>query len=495
MNIYRVVSLQKVRDAIFGKMLKLDVSYWIEEKKGNVLTMLSSDIKEIEDAFTSLISVCSRDPIALIIIYFMLFALSAQLTFLTFILFPLAGIGMWFINKKLRKESTDVQGIFSNLLSFIDETIIGQKIIKIFGAETYVSKHFDTINIQYTNILRQIHNKKELASPFSEFIGVLLIAVILFYGGSLILSENSALTASAFLAFIALYSQVLVPIKNLSTGWGCITRGEASAERINNFLKTEIKVDNKNQTDVSEITFKQSIDFQSVNFYYQKNTKVLKDITFKIPKGKTIALVGASGSGKSTIADLLVRFYDVKDGSISLDGKNIQSLDIDTYRKLFTMVTQESILFNDTVKSNIAFGSAQNNIKINEALRISYLEELVEALEGGLDFTIGERGNKLSGGQKQRLSIARAIYREAPILILDEATSALDNVSESLIQKAFDLIMHEKTCLVIAHRLSTVQKATAIIVIDKGEIIEKGTHNELIALNGTYKKMFELQSL
>jgi subfamily B ATP-binding cassette protein MsbA len=419
--------------------------------------------------------------------------MSVQLTLFTLIVLPISGLVITSISRRLRKDAKQGQLLLGNILSIIEETISGIRIIKAFNAQKYVNKKFDEQNSQYRAILKSMWNKKELASPISEFLGVTVVVLVILYGGQLVLQNKSDLNASEFITYIILYSQILVPAKNISSALTSIQRGIASGERIFAILDTPVKIE-EDPNAISISDFKGKISYENVSFQYAEK-KVLDNINLDVEKGKMIALVGASGAGKSTMADLLPRFYDVTEGAITIDGIDIRKIKLSDLNHLMGIVTQESILFNDTVFKNISFGNeSATEEQVIEAAKIANAHEFIDKLEEGYYTNIGDRGAKLSGGQRQRLSIARAVLKNPPILILDEATSALDTESERLVQEAIQNLMKNRTSVVIAHRLSTIQYADQIIVMQAGKIIERGTHTELLALNGMYRKLSEMQS-
>lgn len=493
MTRFSVRIIKNIRSGLFKKLLNVDIAYFANERKGNIMSAMSNDINEIEHSVVSTLYVIAREPITLIGLLVTLFILSAKLTLFTFLLFPIAGGAMALISKKLRRDSGNAQSILGNMLSTIEETISGIKVIKVFNAKEYAYNQFDKSNEAYRKTVKSINNRRELASPVSELIGVLIVACILFYGGVLILNSNSELSPSQFIAYIAVYSQLLIPIKNLSQGYANIPRGMASAERIFKLLDAPINV--KQASDAVNLnTFNSQIEFKNVGFQYSEEKKVLSNISFTIPKGAKVAFVGHSGAGKTTIADLIPRFYDVTNGEINIDGINIKKINTNSLYKAIAMVSQEAVLFNDTIANNVAFGLENiSESDIVNACKIAHAHEFIEKLEHGYQTNIGDRGMKLSGGQRQRLSIARAVLKNAPILILDEATSALDSISERLIQNALDHLMQNKTAIIIAHRLSTIQNVDKIIVLEQGKIVEQGSHTQLLASNGVYKKLFEAQ--
>jgi len=409
------------------------------------------------------------------------------------ILFPITGLIIGVIGKSLQKSSDKGQAKIGSLLSIIDENISGLRIIKAFNAETHINTNFEKESNSYKDIMNSLLRKKDLSSPMSEFLSTIVLVVVMWFGGQLVLGENSTLSAQEFIGYILIFSQIIPPAKTLTTSYYHIKKGSASAKRVYEILDAENEITNSENAKQIKLLNTQ-IDFKDLSFSYEKQ-QVLKDINFTIGKGKMIALVGQSGSGKSTLADLLARFYDINQGKILIDNNNIKEIALHDLRALMGIVSQESILFNDTIFNNIRLGNITASEKeVIEAAKIANAHDFILETENGYQSNIGDRGNKLSGGQKQRLSIARAILKNPQILILDEATSALDTESERLVQEALDKLMYSRTSLVIAHRLSTIQNADEILVLDKGSIIERGTHQELIVQNGHYKKLSDLQS-
>lgn len=493
MSSMRTYVVANLRTALFEKITSFHVGYFNSEKKGNIISKMTNDLNEIETTIVSSVQVILREPLMVIGYVVLLFIISVKLTLFTLIVLPVSALVIAIILKKLRKEAKIVQDVLGNILSIIEETISGVRIIKAFNSQNYVREKFHEQNLRYKDLLKSIWNKKELASPVSEFLGVLVVAGVLLYGGSLVLENNSELSASEFLAYIILYSQILVPIKNITNAVSNIQRGIVSGERILEVLDTKIEISDRPEA-LSKTTFENQIQYNNVSFSYGNET-VLKNISLSVPKGKTIALVGQSGSGKSTMADLLPRFYDCLEGELTIDGINVRDIKLKDLRGLMGIVTQESILFNDTVFNNIAFGMpGAKEEDVITAAKIANAHEFIVQMENGYQSNVGDRGGRLSGGQRQRISIARAVFKNPPILILDEATSALDTESERLVQEALLNLMKNRTSLVIAHRLSTIQHADEIIVLQKGEIIERGTHNDLIQRNGVYKKLCDMQA-
>ncbi|NOZ36152.1 MAG: ABC transporter ATP-binding protein [Chlorobi bacterium] len=484
--------IRDMRNSIYKKILELPFSYFSEERKGDIISKMTNDLKEIEWTIMTSIEMLIRNPLTIIVYLITLIIMSPQLTVFVLILIPVSGAIIGTIGRSLKKTSRRAQDQMGTLLSKIEETLSGLRIIKAFTAENFVFKSFVNHNETYNNTMNKVYRKNYLASPISEFLGILLISGIMYYGGSLVLGNQSALSPEAFIAYIAVFSQIINPAKAFSTALYNVQKGAASIDRINIILDAENTILEKEDA-VEMKSFEKEITFKNVSFAYE-NTFVVKDINLTVKKGQTVALVGQSGSGKSTLVDLIPRFYDITEGEILIDGKNIKDIKIDDLRSLMGNVNQEPILFNDTVKNNIAFGSENvPDEKIIEAAKIANAHDFILQTEAGYDTNIGDSGIKLSGGQRQRMSIARAVLKNPPIMILDEATSSLDTESEKTVQEALDHLMQNRTSVVIAHRLSTIRNADLICVMHKGEIIEKGTHNDLIKLNGNYKKLYDLQ--
>lgn len=483
--------VKDIRNKMYAKILELPLSFYSEERKGDIIARMSSDVTEIEWAIMQSLEAVFREPIAVIFFLITLFYMSVKLTLFVFVLLPITGFILGKIGKTLRGNSGKSKEHLGSLISIIEETLSGLRIIKGFNAENFMKEKFFALNEKYNKMMITIYRKTDLSSPLSETLGVTSLVIIMLYGGHLVINEQS-LSPSVFITYIAVFSQVIDPAKSFSNAYYNAQKGIASAERIAKILDAQNTVVEKtNPIEIS--SFKTAIEYKNVSFSYS-DKKVLDKISFTIKKGETVALVGQSGSGKSTIADLLPRFYDVADGEITIDGLNIKNCSIASLRNLMGIVTQESVLFNDTVMANIAFSDPNpNEQKIKEAAKIANAHDFIMQLENGYLTTIGDRGSKLSGGQRQRLSIARAIYKNPPILILDEATSALDTESERLVQEALKNLMKNRTTLVIAHRLSTIQYADKILVIHNGSIVEYGTHEDLLALNGQYKKLYDVQ--
>ena len=481
-----------LRNAIFAKVNRLHLAYFQNQRKGEVLTYLSADINEIENTLVNSIQIFLREPLMLIGLIVVLFTISVKLTLFSLIVLPVSGLLISFITRKLRRQTRLMQKFLDSILSMADETLGGIRIIKAFNAEHYITGKFKSENENYRRSLRSIWNRRELASPLSEFLGVSVVLLLVWYGGKLVLEGQSELKASAFIAYLVFFSQVLQPLKHISNSITAIQRGLVSGERIFSFL--DQKEELKDQKDAIRLKdFDQAIRFDDVNFSYGENM-VLTNIHLNIPKGSSLALVGPSGAGKSTLADLMVRFYDVSSGTISIDGKDIRTFNSASYRQFFGIVPQEAILFNDTIYNNIVFGrEGIGKEEVEQAARIANAHEFIQQFDKGYDTMAGERGSRLSGGQKQRISIARAVLGNPEILVLDEATSALDTESEQLIQQAIEEIMKTRTVVVIAHRLSTIRNADHIVVLNDGKIEQSGTHTQLMQQEGLYSRLVGLQ--
>lgn len=490
----RAEVIKKIRMDIFNHVAQMHIGYFSNERKGDLMSKMTNDIQEVENSIVQSLRVVFREPATIILYFAVLFFMSVKLTLFTILVIPISGAIIGGITKRLKKKAVESQESLGRIVNILDETIGGMRVIKAFGAKKYITKKFDEETAYYSDVNVSMAKKNELASPISQFMGVSVVAGILVYGGSLVLNNSSDLSASDFITYIIIFTQVLNPAKEISRAASVIQRGLASAERIFKVVDTESEIQNVSNPR-SVTSFENQISFENVSFGYEKE-EVLKNINFNLQKGKTIALVGPSGGGKSTIADLVPRFYDPTKGQISIDGINLKELELNQLRSLMGIVTQESILFNDTVFNNIAFGlEGISESKVIEAAKIANAHEFIVQLENGYQTSIGERGSKLSGGQRQRLSIARAVLKNPPILILDEATSALDSESELLVQEALTKLMTNRTTLVIAHRLSTIQHADEILVIQSGEIVQRGTHQELMLEEGIYKKLSTMQSV
>ena len=486
--------VKDLRDKLYHKIITLPLAYFSEKKKGDIIARMTIDVQEVEVSFLTSLEAIVREPLTVIISLTMMLILSVKLTLFVFVLLPVSGFIISSISKKLKANSLKAQKETGNFLSFIEETLTGLKIIKGFNAEKVIQEKFNTSTTKFRNLMSSVLHRKTLASPMSEFLGSATIIAILYYGGKLVLENNSPLKAEEFFGYIVLFYTVLNPIKAITTAYYNIQKGEASAERIMEVLNTKNSIKDKPNAAVKS-GFTNKIEFKNISFKY-KDTFVLKDFSLTINKGEMVALVGQSGSGKSTLANLITRFYDVNKGEVLIDNQNIKDLTKKSLRGLMGIVSQDSILFNDTIENNIKLGTQDATEEaILEAAKIANADEFIQNLPEKYKTNIGDSGNTLSGGQKQRLSIARAVLKNPPIMVLDEATSALDTESEQLVQTALEKMMHNRTSLVIAHRLSTIQKADTIVVMKKGKIVEQGKHEELLALKGEYFKLVTMQSL
>ena len=488
--------VRDIRRDVYGKILRLPIGYFTDERKGDLMARMTNDVQEVEWGIMNSLEAAFREPLNIIIFLITMFTMSPELTTFVLVLLPIAGLIIGRIGKSLKKKSIQAQEKMGELLSNIEETLGGLRIIHAFTAEETSAARFGELNNQHYKLMNRIGRRRDLASPVSEFLGTVVMTIVMYFGGRLVLGQGASLEPSEFIAFIAIFSQLITPAKSLTTAWYNIQKGLASSERIYKILDAEIAVKDPENPAAAK-PFEDKIRFDHVSFAYRKGDDgyVLKDVTLNIPKGKTVALVGQSGSGKTTLADMLPRYYDTDKGAIYIDDINIRDKRIKDLRSLMGIVTQESILFNDTVFNNIAFG--MSNVKeedVINAAKVANAHDFISAMPQGYHTPIGDRGSKLSGGQRQRLSIARAVLKNPPILILDEATSALDTESERLVQDALIKLMKQRTTLVIAHRLSTIVHADEIIVMQKGEIVERGTHQELIAQSGYYKRLFDLQA-
>ena len=491
-NFLRNGVLRDMRNALYKKTLELPLAFYSEKRKGDVISRISADVNEVQTSFLAILELIVKEPLTIIFTIAAMLIISAKLTLFVFIFIPVSGYIISLIGKQLKKQSSKAQQEQGNFLSTIEETIGGLKVVKGYNSENYFNTVFQNSTERFFTLSNSIGNRQNLASPASEFMGITVIAILLWYGGQMVLIEKT-LDGPSFIAYMGLAYNILTPAKAISKASYGVKRGNAAAERVLEILEQENTITSKDNA-IEKTTFDDNISVQNINFKYEDET-VLKDFSLQIKKGQTVALVGQSGSGKSTIANLLTRFYDVNDGTISIDGINIKDMNLQSLRSLMGLVTQDSILFNDTIKANIALGKLDaTDDEIIEALKIANAFEFVKELPLGIYTNIGDSGNKLSGGQKQRLSIARAVLKNPPIMILDEATSALDTESEKFVQIALENMMQNRTSIVIAHRLSTIQKADVIVVMQKGKIVEQGTHDELIAHNGTYNKLVTMQS-
>lgn len=486
--------IRDIRNKVYKKTIELPLSYLSEQRKGDILSRVTSDVLDLQYSFLSVLELIVREPLTIIFTITIMLYISPQLTLFIFIFIPIMGFIISKIGKSLKRKSDRVQKEQGIFLSTLEETLTGLRIIKGFNAEEKFNERFQESTTRFYHFSNKLLNRQNLASPSSEFLGICMIAVILWYGGNLVLGGNTSLDGSTFLVYMGLSYNILTPAKAISRGLYNIKKGGAAAERIQEIIDTPNPLKDKEDA-IEKKTFDSEIEFKNVSFKYQDDY-VLKNFSLKIPKGKTVALVGQSGSGKSTIANLITRFYDVNKGQILIDGLDISNLTTSSLRAQLGIVTQDAILFNDSIKNNIKLGNDNATDKdVVEALKIANAWEFVKDLPEGLNTNIGDAGNKLSGGQKQRLSIARAVLKNPPIMVLDEATSALDTESERLVQIALENMMKNRTSIVIAHRLSTIQNADEIVVLKKGKIVEQGQHKDLIAKKGTYKKLVDMQSI
>ncbi|KKB54779.1 ABC transporter ATP-binding protein [Parabacteroides goldsteinii] len=484
--------VRDIRNQINRKITELPLGFFSEERKGDIIARVSGDVNEVETSIMSSLDMLFKNPILIIIYLIGMIVISWQLTVFVLVLLPLAGYVMGQVGKKLKRKSLEGQQQWGGLMSQIEETLGGLRIIKAFNAEKKIQARFESSNDRFRRTTIRIYRRQQMAHPMSEFLGTATIAIVLWYGGTLILSNHSTIDASTFIYYLVIFYSIINPAKDLSKSVYAIQKGLASMDRIDKILKAESNINDP--ADPKKIELNKEIRYNNIWFKYQHDW-VLKGVDLVIPKGKTVALVGQSGSGKSTLVDLLPRFYDVDKGSITIDGMDIRDASLYDLRGLMGNVNQEAILFNDTFFNNISFGVEGATLEqVKEAARIANAHEFIMASEDGYNTNIGDRGGKLSGGQRQRISIARAILKNPPILILDEATSALDTESERLVQEALENLMRNRTTIVIAHRLSTIRNADEICVMHEGEIVERGRHEELLDLKGYYKRLCDMQS-
>ena len=488
----RAHTLLNLRKSVFDSVMNLHLGYFNNERKGDIMSKVSSDVQVVQYSVTSTLLVVFKEPVQLIAYIVMLFLISSKLTFFALLIIPVSGLVIARLVKRLRQQAVAAQESLSSMITFLDEALSGIKIVKAFNATEVVKEKFNTENKRYTGLLRSMARRQQLASPVSETLGVMVVCGIVLYGGYLILSGDKGLEAPAFIAYIALFSQVMRPAKAITDSFSQIHSGIAAGERVLALIDTPSEV-NDAPNAASAPVFTSSIECKNISFSYGNRT-ILKDISLSIPAGKMVALVGPSGGGKSTLMDLIPRFIDPQQGQILFDGVNVKTLKMDSIRSQMGVVNQDSVLFNDTIFNNIAFGRPHaTEADVLAAAKIANAHEFIQETEEGYATNIGDRGLKLSGGQRQRLCIARAVLANPPIMLLDEATSALDTESEKLVQDALNKLMQNRTSLVIAHRLSTIQRADKIIVLDAGKIIESGTHQELMKQKGMYCKLVEMQ--
>lgn len=484
--------VRDIRNQLYRKITSLPLGFFSEERKGDIIARMSGDVQEVENSIMSSLDMLFKNPILIILYFATLIVISWQLTLFTLIIVPVMGWFMGFVGRKLKAKSIKAQAMWSDTMSMVEETLGGLRIIKAFCAEDKMNRRFDAINTSYREQVRRVNTRQQLAHPMSEFLGTVLIVIVLWFGGMLVLN-NMTLSGPMFIYYLVMLYSIINPLKDFSKASYNIPKGLASMERVDKILNAESPI--KEKADPVHIaSFEHSIEFRHVSFRYGEKW-VLRDINLKIEKGKTVALVGQSGSGKSTLVDLIPRYYDTQEGQVLIDGVDVRDLCIHDLRMLIGNVNQEAILFNDSFYNNISFGVESTTMEqVEKAARIANAHDFIMASEHGYDTNIGDRGGRLSGGQRQRVSIARAILKNPPILILDEATSALDTESERLVQDALEKLMKTRTTVAIAHRLSTIKNADEICVLHEGRIVERGSHDELMALNGYYRKLHDLQS-
>ncbi|TCK82818.1 ABC transporter ATP-binding protein [Albibacterium bauzanense] len=488
----KIHTLLNLRKTVFNNVMDLHVGYFNNQRKGDIISKISSDVQVVQFSVTGTLQVVFKEPLQLLFYIISLLMMSVELTLFALLIIPVSGFFISRIVKQLKQQATEAQSVYGQMISYLDEALSGIKIIKAFNAVEFVKKRFNEENAYYSNIGRRMARRQQLGSPVSEFLGVIMVAVILLYGGNLVINGDQNFTAGTFIAYIAIFSQVMRPAKALTDSFTNIHSGIAAGERVLDLIDQKPGI--VDAPDAKEIdSFNNEIKLENISFEYDEKA-VLVDVNMNIPKGSTIALVGPSGGGKSTLMDLIPRFMDPSKGRLLIDGKDICDLKVDSLRNLMGIVNQDLVLFNDTIANNIAFGIENaSEESIIAAAKIANAHEFIMETESAYQTNIGDRGIKLSGGQKQRLCIARAVLRNPPILLLDEATSALDTESEKLVQEALNNLMKSRTSLVIAHRLSTIQQADKIFVLEKGRIVEEGTHTELLEKNGVYRKLIEMQ--
>jgi ATP-binding cassette, subfamily B, bacterial MsbA len=488
----RIHTLLNLRRTVFNNVMNMHVGFFSNQRKGDIISKIASDVQVVQFSVTGTLQVIFKEPLQLLAYVVMLFIISVELTIFSMLIIPISGFAIARIVKRLKAQASEAQHMLGVMISYLDEALSGIKIIKAFNATDTIKNKFHTENEKYSELNKKMVKRQQLGSPVSEFLGVTMVALIVLYGGSLIIDNQSQLSPSEFIAYIAIFSQVMRPAKAITESFSTVHSGIAAGERVLQLIDEKPEITDAPGAKVLP-NFEKEIRLSSVNFSYP-GREVLKDIDIIIPKGKTVALVGPSGGGKSTLMDLIPRFIEPQEGTITLDGHDITQVTMDSLRRHIGVVNQESILFNDTIRNNIAFGNPDASMEeIKEAAKIANAHDFILQTEKGYDTNIGDRGMKLSGGQKQRLCIARAVLKNPPIMLLDEATSALDTESEKLVQDALNKLMQNRTSLVIAHRLSTIQNADMIIVLEDGRIIEKGTHQDLLVNDGIYRKLVEMQ--
>jgi subfamily B ATP-binding cassette protein MsbA len=493
MENFRIHTLLKLRRAVFDNVMDLHVGYFTGQRKGDIVSKVASDVQVVQYSVTGTLQVVFKEPLQLIAYIVMLFNISAKLTFFSLLVIPVSAFFIARIVKNLKSQAHAAQESYGNMISYLDEALSGIKIIKAFNAVSFIKNRFHNENERYANIGRDMAKRQQLSSPVSELLGVIMVAIILLYGGHLVLSGDKGLTAPEFIAYIAIFSQVMRPAKALTDSFSGIHNGLAAGERVLELIDEKTEVNDRADAKLVK-SFEKNIVFNQVNFSYSKDKEILQNIDLTIEKGKVVALVGPSGGGKSTLVDLIPRFMDVTGGQILFDGTDLRDLNQDSLRDMIGVVNQESILFNDTIFNNIAFANlSASQEEVEAAARIANAHEFILKTEHGYQTNIGDRGGKLSGGQRQRICIARAVLKNPPIMLLDEATSALDTESEKLVQDSLYKLMDNRTTVVIAHRLSTIQNADIIVVIEAGKIVEVGSHSELIQREGLYRKLIEMQ--
>lgn len=485
--------VRDLKNKLYRKIVSLPIGYFTEERKGDIMSRMLSDINEVELSILNAVDMIFKNPLMIIIYLGVMFIMSWQMTLFVLLLLPVSGWLIGLIGRNLRRQSAEAQSLQGEMLSQMDETLGGLRVVKAFNAEAKVENRFAALNERIRKTFNSVHARYNLALPLGEFVGTVVIAILIWFGGVMIVGNHSTIGAAEFIYFLVIFYSIIGPAKELSRAYYGIRKGMAALDRIDTILEAENNIPEPKKP-IEIKAFQNQIEFKDVSFKYQSEW-VLQNINLTVAKGKTVAFVGQSGSGKTTLIDLFPRFYDVKKGEILLDGVNIKKIKTQDIRKLIGNVNQEAILFNDSFFNNIAFGVEHATMEqVIEAAKIANAHDFIMATENGYESTIGDRGSKLSGGQRQRISIARAILKNPPILILDEATSALDTESEKMVQKALENLMKNRTTMVVAHRLSTIQKADEICVLHEGQIVERGKHDELIALNGYYKKLVDMQS-